>query len=244
MLRLLVLVLLLANLLTGAYALGWLQGLGLSVPNQHEPERLTQQLTPERLRLLNGPVVPAAPAAAAAPAAEPTEASPEAVPPVLAAAPPEPPKPLPTACWQVSGYNPAQAIVLNAALQDMAALSKRWTLSDNVVPARWIVYLGKFPGADVVQKRKVELREAKIDYRDVKTAALAPGLALGTYSTEDAAQTALRDVKRAGVRDARVVQERPESRTVTLRLPAITEPEREQVQALPALASKDLQPCY
>lgn len=240
MLRVVVALLVLANLLTGAYALGWLQNLGWSVPNQHEPERLVQQVSPERLRLLNGPVAPPPPAPEPAPPAE----TPEAVaPPPVAEAPAAPPAPLPTSCWQAIGFNPAQAIVLNAALHDMGALNKRWTLSDNVLPARWIVYLGKFPTADVVQKRKAELREAKIDYRDVKTPALSPGLALGTYSTEDAAQTALRDAKRAGVRDAKVVQERQESRTVTLRLPAITDPERTQVQALPVLAGKELLPC-
>jgi len=245
MLRVLVLLLLLANLLTGAYALGWLQSLGLSVQSQHEPERLTQQVSPERLRVLNGPTGAVAQSSPVpdAPTESPVEAPTEATPLTAAAAPPEPPKPLPTSCWQVSGYNPAQAIVLNAALQDVPALNKRWALSDNVLPARWIVYLGKFPTTDVVQKRKAELREAKIEFRDVKTAALAPGLALGTYSTEEAAQTALRDAKRAGVRDAKVVQERSESRTVTLRLPAITDRERAQVQALTALGGKDLLPC-
>lgn len=245
MLRLLVLVLLLANLLTGAYALGWLQSLGLSVQSQHEPERLAQQVSPERLRLLNAPEAPP-PVTETPEAAPPTEPSPppEAAPAAqVSEAPVEPPRPLPTTCWQVSGYNPAQAIVLNAALQEMQALNKRWNLSDSVLPARWIVYLGKFPNADAVQKRKAELREAKVEYRDVKSPALSPGLALGTYSTEDAAQTALRDAKRVGVRDARVVQERPESRTVTLRLPALTDPERAQVQALPALAGKHLLPC-
>lgn len=240
MLRLLVLVLLLANLLVGLYTQGALETLGWGMQHQREPERLAQQVAPEQLRLL-----PAEGASAQQPAdgADSVQAAaadpggPDAPPPAVAAKPP------PTACWQIGGYSPAQAIVLNAALQNLAGMEKRWTLAESVLPARWIVYLGKFANTETAQRRKQELRDAKVEYRDVKTPALMPGLAMGTYSSEDAANTALRDVKKAGVRDAKVVQERPEARSVTLRLPAVTDTERDQVQALNALAGKTLQPC-
>ncbi len=230
MLRALVLVLLLANLLVLLYVQGGFEAVGWAMPQQHEPERLAQQVAPERLHLLSA----AADGAAATPPAI-EEAPPASVPAPVA-------KALPTACWQVGGYSPAQAIVLNAALQNLSGLEKRWSLAETVLPARWIVYLGKFP-ADVMQQRKAELREARVAFRDVSVPALSPGLALGTYSSEEAANTALRDVKKAGVRDAKVVQERQEQRNVLLRLPAVTDAERDRVQGLGALAGKTLQPC-
>lgn len=254
MLRALVLLLLVANVLFGAYVQGLLGFLGLVPMEQREPERLAQQVAPERVQVLNAapatPAVVSSPAGEAEPDAAPAVAAAEvapganaAPPPVAAPVPPPAPSPPPTACWQAGGYNPSQTIVLNAALQNLPSLDKRWSLAETVVPARWIVYLGKFPNAEVVQRRKLELKEAKVEYREVTTPALAPGLALGTYSSEEAAQTALKAVTRAGVRGAKVVQERQEARSVTLKLPAITEAERDQVQGLSALAGKPLQRC-
>ena len=90
---------------------------------------------------------------------------------------------------------------------------------------RWIVYVGKFPSTDLLNRKKTELRSLRVEFRDVNAPALQPGLALGTYSTEASAQTALQDLGRAGVRSAKVVKEREEQRTVTLRLPTLTEAE-------------------
>jgi len=149
----------------------------------------------------------------------------------------------PKACWEVGGYNAAQVITLNAAMQAQTALAKRWSVDEAVLPARWIVYLGKFSNAEALQRRRAELRDAKVAYRDVTVAALQPGLALGTYSTEGAANQALQDVTRNGVAGAKVVQERQETRIFILRLPAITDAERRQIDALPALAGKSLQRC-
>lgn len=188
--------------------------------------------------------------ATSAPASAPAPSTPAVVPappaaPVASAAPvvesvvPKGPK----ACWEVGGYNAAQAITLNGAMQAQAALAKRWTVEEAVLPARWIVYLGQLGSADALQRRRAELRDAKVAFRDVTVPALQPGLALGTYSTEAAAKQALQDVSRAGVSGAKVVQERQNTVIYILRLPAITDAERRQVDALPALAGRSLKRC-
>jgi hypothetical protein len=80
--------------------------------------------------------------------------------------------------------------------------------------------------------------------RDVNTSGLAPGIALGTFSSEEAAQEGLQQAERRNVRTARVVQERAESLSYSLRLPAIGETLRARIEGLgPAMAGRSLQRC-
>lgn len=214
MLRALVVVLLLANAVFWAWSEGHLGALGW-VPGKPvtEPERLAQQLQPERLRRT----------APGEPSPFPSE---------------------PTACWQWGGLEPELATTLAERLRADAALANGWALEESTVPARWIVYLGQFPSAEALQRRKAELRQAKVDHRDVSNPALQPGLALGTYTSEAAAQQALRDVARQGLRGASVRQERPEQRTQTLRLAALTEAQKTATDGwATALGAAGLQPC-
>ena len=107
-----------------------------------------------------------------------------------------------------------------------------------------------FPGTIVydnaaqANRKKAELRELGVTFRDVGTPGLAPGLALGTYSSEAAAQQALQDVGKKGVRTARVAQEREETSAWNLRLPEVTDAQRATVTGLgSALVGKRLQRC-
>lgn len=229
MLRRAALLLLLLNLLVWGYTQGHWERLGLKPDRQREPDRLAQQLHPQALRLL--------PPRPATPTPEPSQAA-ETPTPVTAPAPTAA-----TACWQAAGYSPSQTILLNAALQKLPGLDKRWTLTETTTPGRWIVYLGKFPHAEALQRSREALRQLGIEHRDVNSPTLAPGLALGTFSTEAGAQQALQQVTKEGVRGARVVQVRPDGRSVTLTLPAITEAERAQIQQLSMLVDKPLQRC-
>ncbi len=243
MLRTLVLLLALANVLTWAYTQGFLGFLNLAPTSQREPERLAQQVEPERLRLLppSGPTSDTRPESSAPP---PPPGSDPAGGSDTATDTPVAPATSATACWQASGYSAAQTIVLNAALQGLRDLAGRWTLTEGLLPARWIVYLGPFPNATVLQRRRAELRQAGVDHREVQIPALGPGLALGTFSNEEGARQALRQLTRSGVSGARVVQERPDSRVFTLRLPAITDAERAQVESLGVpLANRPLERC-
>lgn len=250
MLRAAVLTLLLANVGFWLYTQGHLSGLGLVPQAGREPERLGRQVAPEALRVRN------AGHTASTPNASPGGASAEPDGSTEATSTEDPPSPTPdtptaaaptgsgpTACWQVNGLNSNQTLLLRAALDNLPPPAPRWSLNESVLPARWIVYLGKFPSADALQRRRAELREARVDHREVNTPSLQPGLALGTYSTEEAAQRSLAELTRRGVANARVVQERQETRQYTLVLPAIDDAQRRRIANLGLLGDRPLQRC-
>ncbi len=236
MLRALLVLLLLANAVTWGLGLGpWagtLADWGLAPADLREPQRMAQQVKPESLRVLPTPGSKAEPALPA-PNEEMIAGNRDALQPRG-----------PESCWQAAGFLPDQAEQLKSALEGVAALAGRWQWDENVLPERWIVYLGRFANSEALQRRKAELRQAKVEYRDVYVPALSLGLALGTYSTEEAAKTALLNAQRDGVKGAKVVQERQEYKTFTLKLPAITDEELALAQGLgEALAGKTLQKC-
>lgn len=229
MLRLAVIVLLLAN--AGYYA--WSQGLlrewGLAPHEEAEPQRMNQQIRPETLQILR--VNPSRPASGST-------------------APPPPPPPPPTAaatpdaaeCLQAGVFDERQAEALRTAVASLPAGS--WVLEGTPVPGRWMVYMGRFADAETLDKKRAELRARNVPYDRPGVASLEPGLSLGRFPTEEDAQRALVALGSQGVRTARVVQERPDSPGFTLRLPAVTDALRPQLDALrPAMAGKTLRNC-
>jgi cell division protein FtsN len=254
--------LVLANTGYFAWTQGYLDGLGMAPQDQREPRRLQEQVKPEQLRLLNGPRAQDAPAAAVPPVAASTEATPPVTapfpPPVATpvatlpapAAPPVPaPPPLPEGtgprtCWQAGGFTESQTELLRAELALLGLLPSRWQLNEVRSAGRWIVYMGRYDNESQLERKKAELRGIGVSFREVSANGLAPGLALGTYSSEAAAQQALEQAERGGVRTAKVAQERAESVSYTLRLPAITASQRAAVDGLgDAMAGKVLRPC-
>lgn len=239
----------LANAGYFAWTQGYLDSLGLAPPEQHEPQRLHEQVKPEQIRLLNGPRAQTgtAPAEAAAPV-ETAAATPAAVLPTPPA-PPVPAPPLlegtgPRACWQAGGFTEAQTELLRAELALLGLPPSRWQLNESRSAGRWIVYMGRYDNATQLERKKVELRDMGVSFREVSSTGLAPGLALGTYSSETAAQQALQEVERGGVRTAKVAQERAESVSFTLRLPAITADQRAAVDGLgDAMGGRTLRSC-
>lgn len=228
LLRTTALALLCAN---GAY-FAWSQGLlapvGLAPESAREPQRLAQQIRPEALH-----VTPAAPAAS-----EPQPAAPAA--PTVPAAQAEAP-PAAVACLQAGPFDNAQAQALRQALGAGGVAASAWSLEAIAPPDRWIVYMGRYNDADALEKKRAELRALRVDTAPVTQAALAPGLSLGVFSTQDAANEHLAQLARRGVRTARVVAEHREPTAARLRLPAADAALREQVQGL--LAGRPLAPC-
>lgn len=262
MLRVFVLLLLLANGGYYAWSQGWLHTMGLTPQAQSEPERLNQQIRPELLRVIprkdaspdtkanqessaTGRVAPSSPSSSASssPVSLPTDVA-SATPvarsadPVAVAKPPAPPA---GECLQAGIFDTAQADTLRRAA---AALpSGSWTLEPATLPGRWMVYMGRLADEDAVAKKRAELRELDVPY-DRPGAALEPGLSLGRFSTEEAAQRGLSNLAGKGVRSARVVQERRDLPGFMLRLPDADARLRAQTQALgAALAGKTLREC-
>lgn len=239
MLRLAFLLLAMANAGYYLWSHGHLTTLGLAPATQSEPQRLEQQIKPEALDILT-PVPPAPAVPAPAPAAAP-EPAPATAP--VAAAAAETPEPAtatapkgPLTCLQAGGVEERQAEHLRRALAQQPR--DQWELIANHQPGRWMVYMGKFPDADFLDRKRAELRALKIDF-DRAGGNLEPGLSLGRFSTEEAATRQLTSFARQGVRTARVVQERPDLTTYTLRLPKASAAFRSEVETL---AGKNLDP--
>lgn len=234
MLRVLVLVLLLANGCYYAWSHGSLQSWGLAPQVQSEPGRMEQQMRPELLSVLssNGGKAGAPTASSASPA---SPAPPAAAPNVAAAPAPR------GECLQAGIFDTAQADALRRAASSLPPGS--WQLEPATLPGRWMVYMGRFADADALAKKRAELRELGVPY-DRPNAALEPGLSLGRFSTEEAAQRGLANISAKGVRTARVVQERLDTPGFMLRLPNADAPLRAQVEALRGpLVGKPLRPC-
>lgn len=230
MLRLAVIALLLANAGYYAYTQGWLRSAGLVTPEQAEPQRLQQQIRPETLKVLraqgatNNPTPPPAPAVA--PAADTTAAAPADA----------------GECLQAGVFDEKQATALRTAAAALPPGS--WSLEPTPITGRWMIYMGRFDDQDTLDKKRAELRARKVDF-DRAGGTLELGLSLGRFSTEEAAQRGLTALNAQGVRTARVVLERQAATGFILKLPAVTDAQRQQWLATlrPAMAGKTLGSC-
>jgi hypothetical protein len=118
-----------------------------------------------------------------------------------------------------------------------------WLLEPTPIPGRWMVYMGRFDDLETLDRKRAELRARKVDH-DRAGGTLEYGLSLGRFATKEAAERELATLSNKGVRTARVVPERPDATGFTLRLPAVTEALRPQLDALrSAMAGKTLRAC-
>lgn len=217
MLRLLVLLLLLAN---GAY-FAWVQGYllpwGFGPAQQAEPQRLAQQLRPEAARVLRPEELRRVESA-------------------VAAAPRGPD------CLQAGLLDEARVNALRPVLEAWPAGS--WLLEEAVEPARWIIYMGRYANAEQVARKRAELRQIGVSFEPVGNPELEPGLSLGGYASQPAALQQLDVLAGRGVRTARVVQERTEQRGQRLTLPTVDDVLRPRLDELRAgLNGRGLRPC-
>jgi len=179
MLRALVVLLIVANLGFWAWTQGWLDDVvGVRAGGDREPERLAQQVRPEVVRILTPQAV-----AAAASAAESRQV-----------------------CLEAGPFDANQIGAAESALASTLP-SGTWTRSTVEQPARWIVYMGRYPNRDAMQKKKDELARLRIPADEVSGAPdLEPGLALGRFSDRDGADSALAQFVLRGIHTARVAQ--------------------------------------
>ena len=250
MLRLAVIVLLLANAGYYAWSQGLLRPLGYAPQEQSEPQRMNQQIRPETLQILkaNPSMTSSAapPGSTSTPTPTPTPTSPSQAtaandfptPPTTPAASP----PADSAeCLQAGVFDDRQAEALRTAAAGLPAGS--WTLEPTPIPGRWMVYMGRFDDIETLDRKRAELRARKVDH-DRAGGTLEYGLSLGRCATKEAAERELATLSNKGVRTARVVPERPDATGFTLRLPAVTEALRPQLDALrSAMAGKTLRGC-
>ncbi len=218
MLRLLVLLLILANGLYFAWAQNLLRPLGWGPMEQSEPQRLAQQLRPEAVKLLSPAEIAKVESQAQADLA-------------------------PKECLQAGPFDEAESAVLRRALES-ALPPGSWQLDAVRVPERWIVYMGKFPGNEALAKKRAELNGMNLALEAIQNPALEPGISLGGFDNQAAANAQLQRLGQRGIRTARVVLERAEGRNNQLKLPALTEANKSRLQEVKTvLAGKALKPC-
>lgn len=218
MLRLAVLLLVLLNAGYYAWSQGMLRAYGWAPTEQGEPQRLEQQLRPEAIRIL------------------PTEEGRKAE--QVALTPPKPPE-----CLQAGLFDETQTDTLRKALESLLPPTA-WSLETTVEPARWIIYMGKFPNVAAQDKKRVELEKMKLKLQSLDNPELQLGLSLGRFETQAQAQAEFSALQKRGVRTARVVQERAEVKQSQLRIPAADEAMKPKLDELKtALGDKPLRSC-
>ena len=140
-------------------------------------------------------------------------------------------------------FNEEQTVVLRERLVSVLPQGG-WEIENALVPARWLVYMGKYNSAESVVKKKSELRGLGVSFEALNNALLEPGLSLGNFKTQPEAQAEVERVAKKGVKTAKVIQERAEQRGQRLKLPTVDTALRRQLDAIkPQLAGKALLTC-
>jgi len=192
MLRLLVAALLVANLVFYAWTRGWLDDVvGVRAAGDREPERMARQVKPELIRIL-----PPQSAASAVAKATCLEAG-------------------PFAADAIGGADAAVQAALPAELRSAVATVKL----DK--PGQWMVYMGKYPTREALQKKIEELKRRNVRYDEVRSPpSLDGGLSLGRFDDRASAERALAQFGQQGIQTARVVEVTPAGATFVLRAAA------------------------
>jgi hypothetical protein len=233
MVRLMVMALLALNLGYYAWGQGWLLAYGWGPSQQREPQRVAQQVHPEAITILSSKDIAPSTEAALQPAAStPGLASSDVPAPQRA-----------TVCWQMVDLDAQQADKLRPLLK--ASLPEgAWVFDETRLPARWMVYMGKYAQAEDMAKKRDQLNQLKVPFSPLNNTAFSPGFSLGVFSSEEAANGALQEVARRGVRSAKVVQERPDILHYRLRLSAISAADQTAVDVIKAaMPSRTLDVC-
>jgi SPOR domain len=194
MLRWLVIALLIANLGFWAWKQPSIaQALGLPQQQDREPERLLRQIRPDAIRLVALPPAEAASSAAAAAASA-----------AAASAAPESVSFDGQACLEAGPLSTAQIPTATRTLQQAGVAPGGWAEIRRDIPGRWVIAMGRFESREQLQRKLSELQRLQLKTTEA-TGDLAPGLILGEFSTSQAAQERLGQLKDRGVRTARVV---------------------------------------
>ena len=218
MLRLLVLLLILANGAYYAWSEGLLRAYGFAPAQQREPQRVAQQIRPEAIQILSSSEAKRAD----------SQVQSELV---------------SKECLLAEPFDDAQIATLRPAL-DSALPAGAWQIDTVVVPARWIVYMGKFASVELMAKKRDELVAMRLAPQGLKNPTLEPGLSLGGFDSQTEATEELAKLSQRGIRTAKVILERPEGLQNQLKLPAVTPDIRNRLAALkPALAGRKLRSC-
>ncbi len=228
MLRALVAALLFANLLFFAWSLGWLDGLGgARSTGDREPERMSQQVRPELVKVL--PPSAAGASAAADAASAPAGDAASAPAPIAATASSSEPT---LACLEAGPFADALLPAAQKAARE-ALPNAAFTLAKTTRPAIFMVYMGRYANREALVKKEDELKRRKLNYEEMRESSpLAPGLSLGRFEERAAATRALEQFTQQGIRTARVIEFAPAVTSQLLRIEKADPAQAAQATAL------------
>ncbi len=251
MLRTFVLLLVLGNLGFYAWSHGYLRAAGLGPDSVAEPQRLKQQIHPERLvvsaaqtEAANGSMPASSMASTVSAASSPipmpaasaaSTASGAASAAALAGAAPK-------LCLQLGPYitvGPTVGAALRAA--GLAPVERQQPLNP-----QWMVLMGPFPDAASLKRKLGELQ--RLGLKDGTYAPVTdrpnymPGISLGVLSTEAAAQQELAQMQAKGVNSAHVVQRNAGMKSTYWVLDGLTPAQAATLRKLNPAALKDKKP--
>lgn len=245
--RVVFLLLLLADLGFFAWSQGWLAAAGLGPETQTEPQRLALQVRPERLQVEPLPAA-SAPATGSPAPPEPRAASAPAAPASASSRPDAAPNDAPSAsqptaaagsgvCREIGPFGETEADALARAQAAIAAAGLHAQAVKTPVPPQWMVWLGPFSSRDALRAQLDQLAQGKIKvYAPVTDRPrYEPGISLGVFTSADRANEQLQMLKKQGVHGASVVARNAGLERTVLRLSALTPA---QVAALDAIAAK------
>ena len=210
MLRLVVGLLLLANLAFFGWARGWFEP--LVAPPQHgerEPQRLAAQQRPDAVTVLTGKAASAAIAAARAAAAQ---------------------------CLQAGPLADAEWAAAEAALAPVQLPDGSWQREPAPQPPSWLVFAGRWPEAAQRRAREAELAKLGLGFEALNAPAdLAPGLVVSRHATRAEAESALAVLASASqpLKGGRVVSLPPAPPRQWLRVPRADADQQLRLLALP-----------
>jgi hypothetical protein len=199
MLRVLLGLLLVANLLLLAWAQGWL-GAVLPPPSggEREPGRIAAQVRPDLVVVLG---------ARAASAAVGVARSAERL------------------CLEAGPFSDADVAAAEAALAAAALPAGSWQREQVQQGPSWVLFAGRYAEASVRRAREDELRRAGLPFQVADAPAeIAGGLVVSRHASRDAAELALAATGDKPVKDLRVVAVPPPPLQHWLRVPAADGP--------------------
>ena len=115
----------------------------------------------------------------------------------------------PPACLEAGPFAAADLATAETALRTAwpTAPADAWSSVKVDQPGAWIVYMGRYPNRDVLNRKQEELARRNVAFEEMHTpAALGPGLSLGRFDDRAEADKALEQFTQQGIRTAKVVE--------------------------------------
>lgn len=129
----------------------------------------------------------------------------------------------PPACLEAGPFAAADLATVEAALRSAwpAAPADAWSSVKTDQPGVWIVYMGRYPNRDALNRKQEELVRRNVAFEEMHSPpALGPGLSLGRFDDRAKADNALEQFTQQGIRTAKVIELTPPTSVYLLRVEA------------------------